>query len=229
MVKRGKAPADYNSYRSIRYQSKVIFSCLTAIPFIVFAFVYFRIGTLHTALSGALIVLALVLVLEGFVIFRKMADHIEQLSVTMSRAEEGDVERVQENGETKELAVIADTFNRTLSKLEETARELGVRAVQASTLNEIRDLVSKNIHLQEVAKIILERAMKAVLSPAGYLAVKREDSPVLNIAATSGITENMPDTIELDPTTTTGSVIFDSKVPVLIEDASMERCSTTCN
>lgn len=229
MGKRSNVPGDYNGYRSIRYQSKVIFSCLTAIPFIVFAFVYFRIGTLHTALSGALIVLALILVLEGFMILRKMADHIEQLSITMSRAEEGEVVRVREDGETKELAVIADTFNRTLSKLEETARELGVRAVQASTLNEIRELVSKNIHMEEVAKIILERAMKAVLSPGGYLAVKREDSPVLNIAATSGITENMPDTMELDAATATGSAIFNSKGPLLIEDASMEPYATDPN
>jgi hypothetical protein len=75
--------------RTIRHSLKVVFSCMTALPFFVFAFVYFRIGTFSTALSGTLIALALILILQGFIIFRKMADHIERLSSTMSEAEAG--------------------------------------------------------------------------------------------------------------------------------------------
>ncbi len=59
---------DYSAYRSVRYSLKVVFSCLTAIPFFVFAYIYFRIGALNTALSGALVALSMVLVFEGFII-----------------------------------------------------------------------------------------------------------------------------------------------------------------
>ena len=72
---RDTGPKDYKGYRTIRYRLKVIFSCLTAFPFVVFAFLYFRIGTFNTALSASLIALALILVLEGFIVFRKMAEH----------------------------------------------------------------------------------------------------------------------------------------------------------
>jgi len=88
-ITRDRDPKDYQGYRSVRHRIKVVFSCLTAVPFIIFAFIYLRIGTFSTALSGALIVLALILVLEGFIIFRRMADHIEHLSKTMAQVEDG--------------------------------------------------------------------------------------------------------------------------------------------
>jgi len=217
-----KAPKNYTRYRTIRQRLKVIFSCLTALPFFIFAYIYLGIGTFNTALSGSLIVLALILVLEGFIIFRRMADHIEHLSTTMEQADEGKVGRVQETGETKELAVIADTFNRTLSKLEQTAKDLGVKAVQATALNEVREIVAKSIRMEEVSKVILERAMKAVDSPAGYLAVKRDDVPILHVAAATGITEKIPDTIELDASQNLGGPMLDSSPPILIEDVEEE-------
>ena len=189
---------------------------------VVFAFIYFRIGTFNTALAGALIALALILVLEGFIVFRRMAEHIEQLSATMAQAETGKMERVQDAGETKELAMIADTFNRTLAKLEETVKELGVRAVQAATLNEIREIVSTSINMEEVAKVILARTMEAVNSQAGYLAVKHNGSPTFQVAAASGINEKIPDKIELDANKTLAGLIIKSKPFLLIEDVEKE-------
>jgi len=38
---------DYKSMRTIRQSMKVIFSCLTAIPFFVFAFIFMNILYLH--------------------------------------------------------------------------------------------------------------------------------------------------------------------------------------
>lgn len=202
---------------------KVVFCCLTAIPFVVFAFIYFRIGTFNTALSGALIVLALILVLQGFIVFRRVAEHIEQLSTTMAEAEEGKVKRVRDAGETKELFLIADTFNRTLSKLEETARELGIKAIQASTLNEIREIVSKTIQMEEVARLILERSLKAVSAHAGYLAVKQDGFPRLLVAASAGTPFEMPGEIDLDPDRTLAGLVMRRRSPILIEDIEQEK------
>ncbi len=131
------AASDYSGYRSIRSKLKIIFSCLIAIPFLVFLFIYLRIGTFTTALSGFLIALALVLVLEGFIIFRKMAEHIEHLSSMMAQVEEGKLQRIQADaGDTRELAMIADTFNRTLFKLEETAADINERIKTEKALRE---------------------------------------------------------------------------------------------
>ena len=131
---RNNALKDFSGYRSIRTELVVVFSCLTAIPFAVFAFVYFRLETLNTALVGALIAMVLVLVLGGFVLFRRTAEHIERLSTTLSGVEEGKSKRLHEVAETRELAIIADSFNRTFAKLEENAKELGIRALQIATL-----------------------------------------------------------------------------------------------
>ena len=209
---------DYKRYRPIRHNLKLVFFCLTAIPFVVFVFIYLRIGAFTTALSGFLVALVLIIVLEGFMIFRRTADHVEQLSSTMIKAMEGKAEKVQDGGATREFAIIADTFNRTLFKLEDTAQELGVRAVQASTLNEIREIVSKSINMDEIAKAILSRVMRAVNAKAGYLAVKKGGSPALHIAASLGISEKLPDEISIDANETLAGLVIEDKSPVLIEN-----------
>ena len=212
---------DYKRYRPIRHNLKVVFACLTAIPFVVFAFIYFRIGAFNTALSGFLVALVLTIVLEGFMIFRKMADHVEQLSSTMTKALEGKAGKVQNSGATREFAIIADTFNRTLFKLEDTAQELGVKAVQAATLNEIREMVSTSINMEEIAKVILSRAMKSVNAKAGYLAtkaIKKGESSTLHVAATVGIAKKIPNEIPLDANETLAGLVSQSKSPIVIED-----------
>ena len=151
-------------------------------------------------------------------IFRRMADNVEQMSSTMIKAIEGKAEKVQAGGATREFAIIADTFNRTLFKLEDTTQELGVRAVQAATLNEIREIVSKSINMEEIAKAILSRVMRAVNAKAGYLAVKKGESPALHIAASLGISEELPDKISIDANETLAGLVIENKSPILIED-----------
>jgi signal transduction histidine kinase len=221
-ISRVATPSDYRSLRGVRQSMKVIFSCLTAIPFVVFAFIYFRIGTFNTALSASLIILALVLVLEGFIVFRRMAEHIEQLSSAITRAEKGTLKDIQKIGDTRELIIIADAFNRTLTKLENTAKELGVKAVQASTLNEVREIVSKTIHMEEIARLILERAVNVVASQAGYMAVRRGRSQNLHIAAISGIDDNIREGLRLDADKTLAGRVVQEKIPILIEDIEQE-------
>jgi len=216
------ATSDYRSYRGIRQRLKVIFACLTVIPFVVFAFIYFRIGTLNTALPASLIALALILILEGFIVFRRMAEHIEQLSSAMSQAERGALKNVQKAGDTRELAIIADTFNRTLSKLENTARELGVKAVQSSTLNEIREIVSKTIHMEEIARLILEKTMNAVTSEAGYMAVRRGKDQNLYITAISDTNGNIKEGLELDADKSLAGCVVRERSPIVIDDINKE-------
>lgn len=208
---------DFKRYRPIRHNLKIVFACLTAIPFVVFAFIYFRIGAFTTALSGFLVALVLILVLEGFMIFRKMADHVERLSSAMTKALDGKVEKVQDGGATREFAIIADTFNRTLFKLEDTAQELGVRAVQAATLNEIREIVSTSINMEEIAKVVLSRTMNAVNAKAGYLAVIKDKPQTLHVAATLGIPKKLKGQTALAYNKTLAGLAIKRKSPISIE------------
>ena len=142
---------------------------------------------------------------------------MEQLSSTMTKAVEGKVEKIQDKGATREFAIIADMFNRTLFKLEDTAEELGVRAAQAAALNEIREIVSTSINMGEIAKAILSRTMKAVNARAGYLAVKKDKTPALHVVAKLGIAGKFPDKIALDAHKTFAGLTLESKSPISIE------------
>ena len=212
----------YSSYTSIRSRLTIIFSCLTAIPFVVFTFIYFQIGAFSTALSGFLLALCLVLVLEGFIIFRRTTENIEQLSSTMINAEKGTIERIQASGDTKELAIMADTFNKTLVKLENTANALEVRSTQASTLDEITKIVSNSIDLSEIANSILDRTVKTTYSKAGYLGIKRNELPILHILSSYGINHNIPTEIDLNKKQTLISRAISTNRPISIPNIEIE-------
>lgn len=218
--------SDYKSMRTIRQSMKVIFSCLTAIPFFVFGFIFMNIGgSFSTALTGGLITLALVLILEGFIIFRKMAEHIERISSDMAGIETGSIDKIKKEGETRELAVIADTFNRTLDKLEDTANQLSAKVAQVSTLNEIGEAVSKTISIDEIAGLVLGKSIDETGSRAGYLAVKQGNSQVFKAAAVMGMERDaMPD-INLEMENTVAGRAIAKRTPIQIQD--IELADTT--
>ncbi len=224
-----QASSDYSIYPPIRFKFKLIFSCLSAIPFLVFAYVYLDVGGFSRALTGFLVALVLMLILGGVILFRRITERIEALSERMAAAQR--IEPLSDGaaGETKELAMIADAFNSTLSKLEATARELGVRAIQAATLNEIREMVSQSIDLEEVASVILSRAMTAVGAQAGFLGVKQEGAGCLRVAAALGCDVTLQDTIELDPAKTLAGKAIARKSPLVIADIEADVASSALN
>ena len=215
----------YAGYRTVKFRLKIIFSCLSAIPLLVFAFIYFRNGTFAPASSGFLVALALILVLGGFIAFRKMAEHIEHLSITMTQAEAGESQRVKTHHEgTKELAVIASSFNRTLSKLRETASELGIREAQVAALHEIRDVTSQSMNIGKIATVILERGLSAVSAQGGYLALKKGDQDTLHVVASQGLKGRVPSKIGIDKKTASLlKVALNRKTPIVIDDLEKSR------
>jgi signal transduction histidine kinase len=213
---------DRAAHRRIRYKLRVIFFCLTAIPLLVGAYIHLRRETVGTVVSGILIALALILVLEGFTLFRKMVDQMEKLSSSMLEAQNGDVKEIRSRNETHELAVIADTFNETLYKLEKSASELGVKALQAATLREVGEIVSTSINIKEVAHAVLARTVKAVNAQGGYLAVKQDASPALHVAATTGIAGEFPEVIELDDAAPLIGAVVKKNSPIVIHDIHEE-------
>ncbi|MFC1495508.1 ATP-binding protein [Thermodesulfobacteriota bacterium] len=215
--------------RSIRQSLKVIFFCMTALPFFVFAFVYFQLGTTSTALTGALVVLSLILMLQGFIVFRRMAEHIEQLSLSISEVEKGDKIKVHSSGDTRELALIAESFNRTLLKLESTAKDLGLKTIQVTALHEVGEIVSRTIQMEEVAGMVLETAINAVNAQAGYIAVKQRDSQKLLIVASFGIDSEMDDEIDQNPEKTLAGLVLNHQTPVLIKDIEADEQKKTLN
>jgi signal transduction histidine kinase len=222
--------SDYRSMRTFRQSMKVIFSCLTAIPFFVFAFIFMNIGgSFSTALTGSLITLSLVLILEGFIIFRKMAEHIESLSSDMIGIEKGSLDKIKKEGETKELAVIADTFNRTLDKLEDTARQLSAKVAQVLTLNELGEAVSKTINIDEIADLVLEKAINESGSRAGYLAVKQGDSRVFKAAAVMGVERDAISDINLDAGNSVASRAIEKRSPIQIQDIELADATKGLN
>jgi signal transduction histidine kinase len=83
--------------------------------------------------------------------------------------------------------------------------------------------------MEEVARLVLERAMKAVNAQAGYLAVRKDNSPKLFIAAYEGIISGLPLEIDLDPEESLSALVLTRRSPILIKDIEQDERLTTLN
>lgn len=208
--------------KSFKSKCGICFACLSAIPFLVFGFVYFdaaRIGGFSTGLLTALVIF---LVLSGLMYLKRAVDQIDELSQEMTNVEEKKSKWVHYKGETKELTIISETFNRTLYKLDLATKKLGTLSIQSEILSEMSDMVSKKVEILEITKTTLMGAVKAVNAKAGYIAVRNGKKPVLHVAATFGIRKKIPRTVNLKGDSTLAGIVCQSKSPILIPDIEEE-------
>ena len=208
--------------KSFKSKCGIIFACLSAIPLLVFGFVYFDTAKIGRFSTGLLIALVIFLVLSGLVYLKKAASQIDELSQEMTKVEEEKSKWIQYRGETKELSIISETFNRTLYKLDLATKKLGIMSLQSEILSEMSDLVSEKAEILEITKTTLLGAAKAVNAKAGYIAVRNGKKPVLHVAATFGIRKKIPRKVNLSGDRTLAAIVCESKSPILIPDIEEE-------
>jgi hypothetical protein len=208
--------------KSFKSKCGITFSCLSAIPFLVFGFVYFDAAKVGGFSTGLLIALVIFLVLSGLMYLKRTVDQIDELSQKMKNVEGNKSKWLQFKGETKELSIISETFNRMLYKLGRATKDLSAMSIQSEILSEMSDMVSKKVGIQEITKTTLLGAVKAVNAKAGYIAVRNVKKPILHVAATFGIRKEIPRTVNLSGDRTLAGIVCESKSPILIPDIEEE-------
>jgi signal transduction histidine kinase len=188
--------------RSLRNVLYAAFALTFAIPLLIYFSIAVRFDILDepdTKLSFAGILL---FSLFGFILLRKMVDHI----IGISR-EASNIERLGEeaaSGEHNELKKIAETFHKLIARLEESTFNLGRRVAELASLKELTDICSHSADIHLLASDILEKLMSTTDAGSGIFLTTRNEGKSLILETVRGIDETFIPSREME----TGSTLF---------------------
>lgn len=173
------------------------------------------------SLAGNEVVLALAVVLAGlgfYVLSRVIwgVVRIESRIEKIFRGEAKNLPAESESGQIRELAHIINALNHVTAEFRENAAQLEKFIRQFATLAEVTQLTANAPDVEDLLKLVLEKAVMGVHARRGTIMTLREHSPMLDIVSTEGWLPKTSDSIALE--ISFAERVVKSGEPLLIED-----------
>lgn len=171
--------------RGLRHILNAAFALTFAIPALIFVYNAVRFSLLEETVVMVSFAAILVFSLIGFILLRRTVDRIISLAVEARVAvHEGGSEPA--NGRN-ELKTIAETFQKLVSRLEESTGELGRRVTELASLKELTDICAKAPDFRLISESVIETLMVTTDAESGVMFSVLNEGKTLAIETLRGI------------------------------------------
>jgi signal transduction histidine kinase/ActR/RegA family two-component response regulator len=172
------------------------------------------------------LLLALVLALLGFLVFRGLTDRIAHLATTLHPSGAGGAARpggdqpvsVPGLGPVAEIGQIATAFGQLLEELRASTTRLEDLVFKLGTLNQIAELAAHIPTIKDLLSVVLERTMRTVGATIGSIMLVDPERQVLRIAASRGLPEAIVGRSEVKLGEGIAGKVAQLGEPVLVDD-----------
>jgi signal transduction histidine kinase/HAMP domain-containing protein len=182
----------------LRRAADTIFALISLLPLLLFVFFTWHFGRLNETLAQVGILLALVIALLGFVIFRQLVDRISDRILDLNRAVEGRApETITEPSEQSaivpglgriaEIGDIAQAFSGMLRELRASTERLEDLVFKLGTLNDMVEMAARIPKIEDLLAHVLERTMRAVSATIGSIMLLDHERQALRVAVGRGL------------------------------------------
>ncbi len=183
----------------LRRAADTIFALISLLPLLLFVFFTWHFGRLDETMAQVGILLALIIALLGFVLFRQMVDRISDRILDLNRVVEGRglVETVAAPaehsaivpglGHIAEIGDIAQAFSGMLRELRASTERLEDLVFKLGTLNDMVEMAARIPKIEDLLAHVLERTMRAVSATIGSIMLLDRERQVLRIAVGRGL------------------------------------------
>jgi signal transduction histidine kinase len=185
----------------LRRAADSIFALMSLLPLLLFVFFMWHFGRLEETVAQVGILLALVIALLGFVVFRQMVDRISDRILDLNRVVEG---RAPESlasasapsavvpglGQIAEIGDIAQAFSGMLRELRASTERLEDLVFKLGTLNDMVEMAARIPKIEDLLAHVLERTMRAVSATIGSIMLLDRERQVLRVAVGRGLGEH---------------------------------------
>src|SRR5712692_5354072 len=158
---------------SLREAASVVFGLAALLPIMLLVALLSRYDILRHTDALLFVLLALVVSVLGFVVFRRMVDQVARLAQGLqapaaTRAATADVKpaAVPGLGRVAEIGQVADAFHNMLDDLRTATQRLEDLVFKLGTLNEMVELAARIPRIQELLGLVLQTTMRAVRATA---------------------------------------------------------------
>jgi signal transduction histidine kinase len=214
--------------RGLRRAADAVFALISLLPLLLFVFFMWHFDRLSETLAQIGVLLALVIALLGFVIFRQMVDRISDRIVDLNRVVEG---RAPESlaspeqaavvpgfGRIAEIGDIAQAFSGMLRELRASTERLEDLVFKLGTLNDMVEMAARIPKIEDLLAHVLERTMRAVSATIGSIMLLDRERQVLRIAVGRGLGDHERPHVEVKVGEGIAGKVVQMGEAVLVED-----------
>src|SRR5262245_38501437 len=188
----------------LRRAAHTIFALVSVLPLLLFLFFMWHFDRLKETTAQVGVLLALLIAMLGFVIFRQMVDRISANIEDLNRVVEGKpVEQVATTsaaqssvvpglGRITEIGEIAQAFSGMLNELRASTERLQDLVFKLGTLNDLVEMAAKIPKVEDLLAHVLERTMRAVSASIGSIMLFDRERQVLRVAVGRGLDMEPP-------------------------------------
>jgi diguanylate cyclase (GGDEF)-like protein len=232
------------SSRSLRYKLKVAFILMTVVPLLASVYIIMNYASIEGSVKVHVFVLmtiSVVIAVAGFMIIKEVSDRL--ISVTAaakSMASDGSAEDIKV-GHVDEVGDLSDALSQLTQRIRsnmddlkvysEKTKEINIetqqRVMMLSGLLQISSLISLGARLDDIIKVIAEKARLLANSDAAYLLFREENQENFYMKTADGMNIQQLLKINVDPKDDLfGKVIRTNKALVLDTDNSPSELLT---
>jgi signal transduction histidine kinase/HAMP domain-containing protein len=181
----------------LRRAADTIFALISLLPLLLFVFFTWHFGRLDETMAQVGILLALIIALLGFVLFRQMVDRISERIRDLNRVVEGGAlgtvplpeqsSVVPGLGPIAEIGDIAQAFSGMLRELRASTERLEDLVFKLGTLNDMVEMAARIPKIEDLLAHVLDRTMRAVSAGIGSIMLLDHERQVLRVAVGRGL------------------------------------------
>jgi signal transduction histidine kinase len=180
----------------LRRAADTIFALISLLPLLLFVFFTWNFGRLDETMAQVGILLALIIALLGFVLFRQMVDRISERIRDLNRVVEGGALGTVPLPEQSsvvpglgpiEIGDIAQAFSGMLRELRASTERLEDLVFKLGTLNDMVEMAARIPKIEDLLAHVLDRTMRAVSAGIGSIMLLDHERQVLRVAVGRGL------------------------------------------
>jgi len=209
---------------TLRRAALTIFGLIAVLPILLFTFFMWRFERLHQTEAQVGVLLAVLIALLGFVLFRQLVDRVANLSRVLespghtAAAKPAQTNVVSGLGEVTEIGDIAQAFSRMLTELRGSTERLEDLVFKLGALNEVVEMAAKIPKIEDLLSHVLERTMRAVSARIGSIMLLDRERKVLRVAVGRGLQDHPRNQIEVKVGEGIAGKVVELGEPVLVEN-----------
>jgi signal transduction histidine kinase len=212
---------------SLREAASVVFGLVAILPILLFVYLLSRADMLRRPEVQVSVVLALVVSVVGFLLFRRMVGQVSRLAEGLQApkpSQPGSPETsspltaVPGLGQVTEIGQVTSAFYQMLDDLRGATQRLEDLVFKLGTLNETVELAARIPRIQDLLGQVLQTTMRAVRASTGSIMILDQESQTLRLAAARGLPEHVVSDVEVKAGEgITGEVVARGE-PILVDD-----------
>lgn len=200
---------------SLREAAAIIFALTAILPLLVFVSFLSRFELIMKTEAQVALLLAVLVAIVGFMVFRRMVDRISRLAQAVGAPKSATVPGL---GRVAEIAQIRRAFKRLREELRGSAEHRRDLLVKLVILNEMGELAARIPTTQDLLDLVLERTMRAVRATVGSIMLLDRESQKLRIAAARGLPDEVVASAEVNVGEGIAGKVVQLGEPLLVDD-----------